>query len=332
MTNIAVIGSSSFSGRSFIKFLSEKEETWNILGFSRSQIRNTPFDAFPENAGKFKNRVLDLDINFTEIVDDIASFEADYIVNFAAMSMVAESWKFPEKWYLTNVVSLSKLVHEINLKLPKLKKFIQFTTPEVYGTTNGTILENWNFNPSTPYAISRAAGDWHLRAQFENIGFPVVFTRAANVYGEYQRLYRIVPKTIYSILGNKKIPLHGGGSSYRSFIHIDDVSNGLKEIMLRGKIGDTYHISNQDFMTIFEVVKKICEIMEVNYENIIEQSVDRPGKDQAYTLDTKKIRQELNWKEEISFEKGIERTLNWINSRYHEFSESDLNYVLGERI
>ena len=113
--------------------------------------------------------------------------------------MVGESWINPDQWYQTNVVSLSKLISSLRINNIKLDKFIQFTTPEVYGNTTGLIRENFNFMPTTPYAISRSAGDLHLKAMFDNFDFPVIFTRAANVYGEHQSNYRILPKTF--ILG-----------------------------------------------------------------------------------------------------------------------------------
>jgi dTDP-glucose 4,6-dehydratase len=142
-----------------------------------------------------------------------------FVINFAAQSMVGESWINPDHWFMTNVVSTVRF-HERLRRCAFVKKYVHVTTPEVYGSTSGLVNENALFNPSTPYAVSRAAADMSLKTFFAAYRFPVVFTRAANVFGPGQRLYRLVPKTILFINLGKKLQLHGGGYSERSFITI----------------------------------------------------------------------------------------------------------------
>jgi dTDP-glucose 4,6-dehydratase len=211
-------------------------------------------------------------------------------------------------------------------KVDSISRFIQFTTPEVYGSTNGWVKENFNFAPNTPYAVSRAASDWHLKALHENFGFPVIFTRAANVYGEHQRLYRIVPRVILSALTGQKMPLQGGGKSIRSFIHIDDVSNALFRIIENGMPGESYHISTGDLITIHDLVAIIAQKLNVGFDDLVEVTPDRPGKDYAYQLDSQKIRSELGWKDEISLSNGIDRTIKWVESNINELKQLPLNY------
>ena len=227
--------------------------------------------------------------------------------------MVAQSWDAPEYWYQTNVVSLSRLGNLL-IKEKSIKKFVHFTTPEVYGSTSGWLKESFNFAPSTPYAISRAAGDWHLKALFESHGFPVIFTRAVNVYGPGQQLYRIIPKTILSALTGKKLSLHGGGKSIRSFIHINDVSTALTAIMNTGEVGQSYHISTNEMISIFELVQELASLLGVEVDHLIEQGPERAGKDFAYQLSSEKIRNELGWRDQITLGKGLEDTLAWAKS------------------
>jgi dTDP-glucose 4,6-dehydratase len=227
--------------------------------------------------------------------------------------MVAQSWNSPEDWYQTNVVSLS-LLGNLLVKEKSIKKFVHFTTPEVYGSTSGWLKESFNFAPSTPYAISRAAGDWHLKTLFENNGFPVIFTRAANVYGSGQQLYRIIPKTILSALTGKKLSLHGGGKSIRSFIHINDVSTALIAIMNSGEVGQSYHISTNEMISIFDLVQELATLLGVEVNDLIEQGPERAGKDFAYQLSSEKIRSELGWRDEVTLVKGLEDTLDWAKS------------------
>ena len=134
--------------------------------------------------------------------------------------------------------------HDYLRKSKFLKKYVHITTPEVYGSTDqGWIKESFNFAPSTPYAVSRAACDLHLKSFFDAYDFPVVFTRAANVYGPGQQLYRIIPRTILSCLSGKSMDLHGGGKSMRSFIHINDVAQATLKISLESKNGTQWHLS-----------------------------------------------------------------------------------------
>jgi dTDP-glucose 4,6-dehydratase len=240
--------------------------------------------------------------------------------------MVGQSWQTPEDWYEANIVSFSKFMNRLRNETD-IEKFIHFTTPEVYGSTDGWIRESFNFAPNTPYAISRASGDWHLRALYENFDFPVIFTRAANVYGECQQLYRIVPKVIISALTGKKFPLQGGGKSLRSFIHISDVSAALDKIVTAGRIGETYHISTNELITIHDLVQKIASIMNVNLPDLVEVTADRPGKDFAYQLNSEKIRTELSWTDEISLDKGLERTIAWAEQNLEELRIMSTEYI-----
>ena len=230
-----VLGSNSFSGSNLVNFLLKKD--FNVIGVSRSDEYKKiylPYKNSP-NLKKFKFYKININTNLEKLKLIVKKFKPNYIINYIAQGMVSESWLNPEDWYSTNVVSQVKLYKELS-KFKFIKKFIHVTTPEVYGSTPGKIKESFNFNPSTPYAISRAATDTHLKKYFENFKLPIIFTRTANVYGPHQQLYRIVPKSLISARLNKKIHLHGGGLSKRSFIFIDDASAATYLISAKGKI------------------------------------------------------------------------------------------------
>jgi dTDP-glucose 4,6-dehydratase len=247
-------------------------------------------------------------------------------VNYIAQGMVSESWENPENWYSTNIVSQVKLYKNLsNFKF--IKKFIHVTTPEVYGSTGQNLKENFNFNPSTPYAISRATTDTHLKRYFDNFKLPVIFTRTANVYGPGQQLYRIVPRTLLSARLRKKIKLHGGGLSKRSFIYIDDVSAATYLILLKGKIGNTYHISTNNIILIKDLVKKISKIAKVKFNKLVKVSNDRVGKDKLYSLSSAKIKNELNWKAKVNLKKGLTKTLIWIDENINKLKNKNLDYI-----
>ena len=209
--------------------------------------------------------------------------------------MVAESWLNPTHWYKTNIISQVALHDELR-KRKFLKKYVHVTTPEVYGSTDsGWLKESFNFYPSTPYAVSRAACDMHLISFLKAYDFPVVFTRAANVYGPGQQLYRIVPRTFLSSLTGEKINLHGGGISERSFIHIEDVVNATLKIALDAEPGTSWHLSTEQAISIRNLVEKICDITGAEFNNIVNIGEERLGKDLNYLLDSKKVRSEFNW-------------------------------------
>lgn len=322
---ICVIGSNSFSGASFCKYLLERGE--QVIGISRSAEPTSallPY-SWVENK-KVDFHALDLNHDLHQIEQLLDKIKPGQIYNFAAQSMVGQSWEFPEHWFMTNAVSTIKM-HNLLRHKDYLDKYIHISTPEVYGSCSGFVDELHPYNPSTPYAVSRAAADMSLKTFFDVHQFPVVTTRAANVYGEGQQLYRIIPKTILSILLGQKLPLHGGGHSERAFIHIDDVSDATLRIGENGSIGQTYHISTQETVSIRLLVERVCELMQVDFDKTCEITGDRPGKDAAYLLNSNKIRDELQWCDSIGLDAGLKRTINWLQSNISILKTQPSSYI-----
>lgn len=325
VNRIVVIGSNSFSGASLIKQALQKGE--EVLGISRSSENKTcllPYKWSSQN--RFEFRQLDLNEHTDEIIKEIKSFKATQVINFAAQAMVAESWQYPDHWYQTNVVANVRL-HDQLRQMNSLRKYVHVSTPEVYGSCLGLVDESHPFSPSTPYATSRAACDMHLLNFFKNYDFPVVFTRAANVYGPGQQLYRIIPRTILCIKLGKKLQLHGGGKSLRSFIHIRDVAEATLNIAEKASPPETFHLSTDKHVSIRSLVELICLKMGANFENLVEVSPDRPGKDDAYLLDSGKAKKDLNWKPKISLEDGIEETIDWVQNNFDDLIKEPKEYL-----
>jgi len=327
LERILVIGSNSFSGATFIRHLLEKGH--EVIGISRSPEYNNvflPYKWLEEELDKFQFDQANLNYDLEKIIKIIENKGPRFIVNFSALGMVAESWKKPEDWYQTNVVSQVRL-HDQLRKFDFIKKYVHVTTPEVYGSTAGWISESFDFKPSTPYAVSRAACDLHLKSFFDAYKFPVVFTRAANVYGPGQQLYRIIPQTILCARLGKKLSLHGGGLSERSFIHMNDVSDATYRIATKAEAGQTYHISTKRMISIVDLVKKICEMISFNDSDLIEETEERLGKDQSYMLDSEKIRKELEWKDRIELEAGIMSTIEWVDKNLETLRNLPHKYI-----
>ena len=322
---ILVIGSNSFSGAAFSAYTVKKGI--DTIGMSRS---SQPDDVFLPykwvDGANFTFHELDLNHDLDRMMDVINDEKPRLIFNFAAQSMVAQSWEHPEHWFMTNVVSSVKLHDELR-QCDFLEKYIHVTTPEVYGSTEGFVKEDNPFNPSTPYAVSRAAGDMSIKSFFNNYNFPVVSTRAANVYGAGQQLYRIIPRMVLFIRLGKKLQLHGGGLSERSFIHMDDVSGATMRIAEQGLAGETYHISTDRIISIKNLVELICDKMQADFDEHVDVVDERPGKDAAYLLDSTKLRDSLGWKDQVTLETGIGEVIHWVDQNLGVLQGQPFDYV-----
>jgi len=325
MDTVLVVGSNSFSGASFADYA--LSQGVRVIGTSRSA---EPIDAFLpykwHDHANFEFRQLDLNKDLPAIRDLLHEVKPTYVVNFAAQSMVGESWANPGDWFMTNAVSTVKFHDELR-KCDFLKRYVHITTPEVYGSCSGFVKEDFPFNPSTPYAVSRAAADMSLKTFRAAYNFPVVSTRAANVYGPGQQLYRIIPRTILFILLGRKLQLHGGGVSTRSFIHIRDVSDATWNIMKNGRDGDTYHISTNEIISIRDLVEKICNKLDVSFEKHVEVVGERLGKDSAYHLDSTKLRTELGWQDRIALDQGIDECIDWAKTNFEALKATPYDYI-----
>ena len=323
-----VIASNSFSGAHFVDYLLSRGE--DVVGMSRSDQPEPVFLPYRHReTGSFTFRRLDLNHHVDEILRVIDELQAPYVVNFAAQSMVGQSWQYPTHWFRTNTLSTIAL-HDGLRQLPFLRRYVHISTPEVYGTSEGLVPEHTVYHPSTPYAVSRAAADMSLASFHSAYGFPVVFTRAANVFGPHQQLYRLIPKAILFFLLGRTFPLHGGGHSVRSFIHIEDVARGTYKAAKSAVPGEIFHLSTTRNISIRGVVQIIAEKLGVRFDDAVEVAEERLGKDKAYLLDSSKAREQLGWEPQHSLEAGIDATIRWVEENLDVLSELPAAYVHKE--
>ena len=321
-----VIGSNSFSGAHFVRHLIEQGH--QVLGVSRSAEPDDvflPYKWYPNWKEHFGFEQIDLNHDLDRLMELVHSHRPSHVVNFAAQGMVAQSWDIPEHWYQTNVVAQVRL-HDRLRKLDFLEKYVHVSTPEVYGSTDGLVAENFEFAPSTPYAVSRAACDLHLLTFYEAYGFPVVFTRAANVYGPGQQLYRIIPRVMLFAKTERRLQLHGGGHSIRSFIHIEDVAEATRMIAIDGTPGSAYHVSTTSTLSIRDLVDQICQMTGVPFDDLVEVTPDRLGKDEAYLLGTTRLRDDLGWSDSIDLRQGLAETLRWLEENLSLLEQLPYDY------
>lgn len=323
---VAVFGSNSFAGAALVKRL--LDEGADVVGFNRSgesspiflQYRWAPY------AGSYRFIRADLNRDLDAITGALRAFQPSVVADFAGQGMVAESWQNPDQWFETNIVAKVRL-HDVLRTLDGLERYIRVSTPEVYGSHDTLLRETWQFNPSTPYAVSHAAIDMSLRAFHQRYGFPVVFTRFANFYGPGQQLYRIIPRTIIYALLNRKLQLHGGGRAVRAFIYGSDVADAIVRSIVYGVPGETYHFSPSDFHEIRDVVAAVADYMNVDFGTLVEMVPDRPSQDHAYLMDSSSARKQLEWTPRVDLPTGIAKTVDWVTANFGEIRTLPLDYI-----
>ena len=309
---IIVFGSNSFAGRSFIKYCLEHKH--NVTATSRSKEIKKPFRIYNEVANKNNFKYIKFDINNNiqrkNIFKNINKNKIKIIVDFSSQSMVGESWEKPEDWIRTNCFGKLKLIENL-LNIKHSIKFIRISTPEVYGNNNHSISENDKFSPSTPYAVTQAMADnlFDIYSKFKNLN--VINLKFANFYGPGQQLYRIIPKAIMCILLEKKLEIHGTGTSIRSFIFPKDFCSSIIKAIKNGKKGEVYNISSTETVSIKNLVKIICRKMNYPFNKLVYFSKDRLAKDQKYLLNAKKTQKYLHWQNLITLKEGLDDTIKW---------------------
>ena len=323
---ILVIGSNSFSGSDFIDLLLSDANN-RVVGVSRSPEKDELFLPYKRRkAPKFSFRQVDLNKDIPVLKSLLEDFKPEYIVNFAAQSEVSPSWTSPWDWFQTNTVSLARLLDYLK-DAKHLKRYVHISSPEVYGSCRGIVREDAILNPTTPYAASKAAADLLLSTYVKNFNFPLSTVRATNVYGAHQQLFKIVPRTIINVKSGKEQLLHGGGKAVKSYIHIRDVSRGELLVMEKGKTGELYHFSPDASISVRELVKKICERMNVDFKTVAKGVDERLGQDNVYVIDSSKARRELGWQPRISLEQGLDEVIAWIEKNFTKIKTLPLEYI-----
>ena len=166
-----------------------------------------------------------------------------------------------------------------------------------------------------------------LMAFHRQYGLPVMIARFANFYGPGQQLYRIVPRAIMAAVGVDQLTLDGGGKSIRAFIYGKDIASGIFSMLMKGKHGQTYHFSTDDFVSIKELVEQIAELLNTDIHKFSKDGSERPGKDAAYLMDSQKAKTELNWEPEVRMKEGLQKTIEWVTSNLDELKTLPREYI-----
>ncbi len=327
MPKYCVIGSNSFSGQDLVDFLLEETDD-PVTGISRSAEAPAFMLRYRErkDLSRFSFHQFDLNKDMDAMFAFLDREKPTHIINFAAQSEVAPSWEHPDHWFQTNTVALAKFVNHMRHQ-DYLERYLHISSPEAYGNCTGIVTESIPDNPSTPYAASKSAADMINSVYHKQYGFPVLTIRGTNVYGARQQLFKIIPRTAIYIRLGKKIQLHGGGNAVKSYIHIRDVSRGELAALKDGIIGDRYHLSPPEGVSVREVVASVCRHTGTRFEDSVDTAPERPGQDAAYVIDSTKARDTLGWKPRVGLDEGIEEVVAWVDRHWDSICEAPLDYI-----
>ena len=255
-------------------------------------------------------------------------YGTDTIVHFAAESHVDRSITGPDEFIRTNLQGTHVLLAAArNAWLSGSgceHRFHHVSTDEVYGSltlNDPPFTETTRYEPNSPYSASKAGSDHMVRAYHHTYGLQVTTSNCSNNYGPYHFPEKLIPHVILNALAGKPLPIYGDGSQIRDWLYVEDHAKALLKVIRTGKVGETYNIGGHNEQRNHEVVATICDLLEelapnkpagvINYKDLITCVADRPGHDQRYAIDAKKIQQELGWQPQETFESGIRKTVAW---------------------
>ena len=303
---LLVTGGLGFIGSNFIRKLLTENSDYEIINVDAelfganqknlSDIENS--EKYHFEKGNITNRKF--------IEEQIT--KCDAVINFAAESFVDRSINDANPFLVSNIRGAFTILDIIT---KQKKRMIQISTDEVFGSlATGTADEYSKFNPSSPYAATKAAAELLINSYSVTFSSDVIITRCTNNYGPRQFPEKLIPKTIILANHNKKIPIYGNGTNVRDWIYVDEHCDAVLLALLKGKTGESYNISANNEINNITIVKQILKMMDKS-EDLIEFVEDRPGHDFRYSMDSTKISNELGWKTKSNFKDGLEKTIQW---------------------
>lgn len=319
-----VIGSNCFTGSHIVDALLNTPDA-EVIGVSRSPEYKSLFLPYKQgDLSRFRFQQINLVTGFQDLVQLLESEKPQIVINVAGLSEVGLSNERPVEYLETNSVGVVRLCNHLR-SCDYLERYVHISSAEIFGSCDDPVTEEALFNPSTPYAVSKAAADMYLNVLLKNFGFPVSIIRSTNVYGRHQQLFKIIPRTAIYLKQGKTLELHGGGKSVKSFIHVRDVVDGLVSVIEAGSTG-TYHFSVPSEETVASIVRQVSDLLGFEFEKVTRVVEERLGQDSRYSLDCSKARDELGWQPKMSFEDGVQETIDWIESNWDQVVQEPLVY------
>jgi dTDP-glucose 4,6-dehydratase len=306
---ILVTGGAGFIGSNFIHYILNKYDDYQMINLdSLTYAGNLENLKGLEDDARY--RFVRGDIADYELVDKLVG-EVDAIVHFAAESHVDRSIIDSRDFIRTNVVGTHALLEAA--KKNGNKRFHHISTDEVFGSLameDPAFNEKTPYDPRSPYSASKASSDHLVRAYFHTYSLPITISNCSNNYGPYHFPEKLIPLFITNLMEGKRVPLYGDGLNVRDWLYVEDHCRAIDLILHNGVIGDTYCIGGNSEKNNKEITYKILELMGRG-EEMVEFVKDRPGHDKRYAIDFSKLKNELGWEPQVSFEDGLKKTIQW---------------------
>ena len=335
MKKIFVTGGLGFIGSNLIDLLLQKN--FNVINIDKGTYSSNHYNVKEFKKSK-RYKFIKLDIGNKKLKDLLFRYKPRGIFNLAAETHVDRSIDNPESFIQSNIVGVYNLLENFkNFSKKNKSKLIHISTDEVYGDIlNGRSSEKYPYQPSSPYAASKASSDHLVSSYVRTYNLPAMVTNCSNNYGPKQHPEKLIPKLIYNIISNKPLPIYGKGTNSREWIYVKDHCEALIRVFLKGKIGEFYNIGSNKNMNNLQVTKELLKnskkLFKIGNKVKISFVKDRPGHDIRYALNSNKIKKELGWKPKTSFSKGIKLTLDWYlknRAYYKSLSKKDIVNRLG---
>ena len=325
---ILVTGGAGFIGSAVIRHIIKSTNN-HVLNIDKlTYAGNLESLAEIEESPNYSFKQIDI-CDATAIEQAFNEFEPNLIMHLAAESHVDRSIDGPAEFINTNIVGTYTLLEAARKFWQELDddkktsfRFHHISTDEVYGDLEGTtdlFTETTPYAPSSPYSASKASSDHLVRAWHRTYGLPVIITNCSNNYGPYHFPEKLIPLVILNALDGKPLPIYGKGDQIRDWLYVEDHARALYKVVTEGSVGETYNIGGHNEKQNIDVVKTICQILDQlkpqanskPYETLITFVKDRPGHDLRYAIDATKIKNDLGWTPEQSFDSGIRKTVEW---------------------
>ncbi len=337
MKKVIVTGGLGFIGSNLIDLLISKK--YFVINIDKVSYSSNFYNIREFKKSK-KYKFFKCNIKDKKIKEILFKYKPVAIFNLAAETHVDRSIDNPKDFIQSNIFGVYNLLECFKSYVKKYKsKLIHISTDEVYGDIlTGRSSENYPYQPSSPYAASKAASDHLVSSYIRTYRIPAIITNCSNNYGPKQHPEKLIPKLIFNILNNRPLPIYGKGINSREWIYVKDHCEALYKVFTKGKIGEFYNIGSNKNLNNLQVVKELLsiskKIIKIGSKTKILFIKDRPGHDVRYALNSKKIKNEIGWYPKTKFKQGIKLTLNWYKNNkvyYKTLSKKDIINRLGKK-
>jgi dTDP-glucose 4,6-dehydratase len=323
---VFVTGGAGFIGSAVIRHLLDDSDA-SIVNIDKLTYASN-LESIPKAANNPRYALAKVDIcNGPALRALFEKYQPRVVIHLAAESHVDRSIDGPGEFIQTNVVGTFTLLQEalhywrkLNEPIRKTFRFLHVSTDEVFGSLGreGFFTEASPYAPNSPYSASKAASDHLVRAWCETYELPAIITNCSNNYGPYHFPEKLIPHMIIKGLAEEALPVYGDGLNVRDWLYVEDHARALRQVVERGRVGETYNIGGRNERSNLYVVEQICDLLDAlqpsssgERKRLISFVTDRPGHDRRYAIDASKLERELGWSANENFETGLEKTVTW---------------------